>query len=261
LPGHPPKLSRAKLSGADLSEANLSHANLIGAKLSRANLSGADLYEADLSQADLSEANLSHANLSGALLSQADLSETNLSHANLSGAFISRANLSHANLSHANLSGTILSHAELFYTTIVDVDLSLASGLESVDHRGPSSIGIDTLVLSKGNIPPAFLRGCGLQDWLIEAAPLFQENLTTAEVNDILYRVFPLRSGQAFQFYSCFISYSHADKPFARRLYDTLQGRGIRCWLDQRQLLPGDPLYEHIDPGYSAVGQVPVVLL
>jgi len=51
------------------------------------------------------------------------------------------------------------------------------------------------------------------------------------------------------QFYSCFISYSHADKAFACRLHDTLQGRGIRCWLDERQLLPGDPLYEHIDRG------------
>jgi hypothetical protein len=49
------------------------------------------------------------------------------------------------------------------------------------------------------------------------------------------------------QFYSCFISYSHADKPFARALHDTLQGRGIRCWLDEKQFLPGDDLYEHID--------------
>jgi hypothetical protein len=33
------------------------------------------------------------------------------------------------------------------------------------------------------------------------------------------------------EFYSCFISYSHADREFARLLYDTLQGRGVRCWL------------------------------
>jgi hypothetical protein len=31
--------------------------------------------------------------------------------------------------------------------------------------------------------------------------------------------------------YSVFISYSHADKAFARRVHDTLQGRGIRCLL------------------------------
>ena len=50
-------------------------------------------------------------------------------------------------------------------------------------------------------------------------------------------------------FYSCFISYSHADKTFAGRLYDALQGRGIRCWLDEHQLLPGDDLHEGIDRG------------
>jgi hypothetical protein len=32
------------------------------------------------------------------------------------------------------------------------------------------------------------------------------------------------------EFYSCFISYSHDDKSFARRLHDQLQMRGIRCW-------------------------------
>src|SRR4051812_37529975 len=51
------------------------------------------------------------------------------------------------------------------------------------------------------------------------------------------------------QFYSCFISYSHTDKSFARRLHDQLQGRGIRCWLDEHQLLPGDDIYEQVDHG------------
>jgi len=50
-------------------------------------------------------------------------------------------------------------------------------------------------------------------------------------------------------FYSCFISYSHKDKAFARQLHDRLQGQGIRCWLDEHQLLPGDDLHEGIDWG------------
>jgi TIR domain len=32
-------------------------------------------------------------------------------------------------------------------------------------------------------------------------------------------------------------------------LHDQLQGRGIRCWLDEHQLLPGDDIYEQIDHG------------
>ncbi|MFL6229955.1 MAG: toll/interleukin-1 receptor domain-containing protein, partial [Pyrinomonadaceae bacterium] len=34
-----------------------------------------------------------------------------------------------------------------------------------------------------------------------------------------------------------------------RRLHDTLQGRGIRCWLDEHQILPGDVIYEAVDRG------------
>ena len=51
------------------------------------------------------------------------------------------------------------------------------------------------------------------------------------------------------EFYSCFISYSHEDKLFARRLHGALQGRGVRCWLDEKQMLPGDDIYEEVDRG------------
>jgi serine/threonine protein kinase len=50
-------------------------------------------------------------------------------------------------------------------------------------------------------------------------------------------------------FYSCFISYSHDDKAFTRLLHDRLQRRGIHCWLDEHQLLPGDDMHEGIDRG------------
>jgi hypothetical protein len=38
-------------------------------------------------------------------------------------------------------------------------------------------------------------------------------------------------------------------KSFARRLHDALQGRGIRCWLDERQILPGDKIHHAVDEG------------
>ncbi len=56
----------------------------------------------------------------------------------------------------------------------------------------------------------------------------------------------PYMYGEAFHFYSCFISYSHADQPLARRVHDTLQGRGIRCWLDEKQINPGDVIEDEI---------------
>jgi hypothetical protein len=44
-------------------------------------------------------------------------------------------------------------------------------------------------------------------------------------------------------------SHSHEAKAFARLLHDRLQAHGIRCWLDEHQLLPGDDLHEGIDRG------------
>ena len=197
--------------------------------LGNANLSGTNLCKADLRRVDLREANLREANLSGAILSRANLSEAdlfraNLGDANLSGAYLYKANLSGAYLGYVNLSGV-----QIGWTTFGDNDLSSVKGLETIGHLGPSTIGIDTIISSGGNIPEIFLRGAGVPDVFIT----YIKSLV----------------GKPIEFYSCFISYSHADKSFARRLYDTLQGRGIRCWLDEHQLLPGDDIYEQVDRG------------
>lgn len=101
-----------------------------------------------------------------------------------------------------------------------------ALGLADCTHRARSSLDYHTLMES-GAPPESFLRGCGLSNEFICYLPSFQK--------------------QPWETYSCFISYSHADKDFARRLHDTLQARGIRCWLDERQLLPGDQIHRAID--------------
>ena len=49
--------------------------------------------------------------------------------------------------------------------------------------------------------------------------------------------------------FDAFISYSHEDKVFARELHGHLQARGIRCWLDEKQLLPGDNIYGKVEEG------------
>jgi hypothetical protein len=51
------------------------------------------------------------------------------------------------------------------------------------------------------------------------------------------------------EYFSVFISYSHADSVFANRLYNALQARGIRAWLDVKQMLPGDDIYDEVQKG------------
>ena len=194
--------------------------------LSEADLSGADLRGADLSGADLSGANLSGADLSGADLSGADLRGADLRGADLSGADLSGADLSRADLRGADLSG-----AKCGCTTFGNVDLSDVKGLESIRHDGPSTVGIDTLFRSGGKIPEAFLRGCGVPETLI----VHQRAL--------------VGSLDPIQFYSCFISYSSADRDFAERLHADLQQKGVRCWFAPNELKIGDRFRPRIRRG------------
>lgn len=221
-------LSRANLRGAGLSRANLGNLDLRGADLTRAFLYFSDLYGADLSGAKLTGADLSGAHLDHANLSSADLHIATL-RADLSYADLSHALLTHANLYGANLYGADLSHAEVGYTNFADIDLSQALGLENIKHHASSIIGIDTIYKSGGNISEVFLRGCGVPENFIT----FHKSLFNSPN----------------EFYSCFISYSHEDKSFAIRLHDELQMKGIRCWLDDHQVLPDDDLYEQVDRG------------
>jgi uncharacterized protein YjbI with pentapeptide repeats len=218
------------LSGVDLKNADLSNTNMLGTDLSNADLSKANLRRADLSGADLSRANLSGANLSGANLSETDLSEANLSEANLSGANLNRVNLSEADLSHAHFGGTIFS----------DIDFRFTKGLDTVEHRGPSTIGTDTLVRSGGDISEVFLRGAGLPDTFID----YVHSLVNHPI----------------KYYTCFISYSDQDVTFSHRLYADLQHHGVRCWFAPEDMKTGDKIRQRIDQSIRIYDKLLIVL-
>ncbi len=94
-------------------------------------------------------------------------------------------------------------------------------------HRGPSTIGIDTIYKSHGKIPEVFLRGCGVPEEFI--------------------RYIGSMVGRPIEFYSCFISYSTKDQEFADRLYADLQNKGVRCWFAPHDIQGGRKLHEQID--------------
>jgi hypothetical protein len=109
----------------------------------------------------------------------------------------------------------------------VNVDLRDACGLEEIEHRGPSEISISTIYRSQGKIPFRFLRGAGVPDIFIE----------------YMYSLI----GAAFEFYSCFISYSTCDQEFAKRLHADLQDKGVRCWFAPHDAKAGQKLHEQVD--------------
>jgi len=54
-------------------------------------------------------------------------------------------------------------------------------------------------------------------------------------------------TGNPIDYYTCFISYSSHDEPFAKRLYADLQHEGVRCWFAPEDLKIGDKIRHRID--------------
>jgi len=223
------ELRGARLSGANFTRAELPMADFSGADLSRARLSLADLFQANLRRADIRRADLSEARLTGANLSLADLFQANLNGANLDNVNLSGANLGNASLTKSNLHETIFS----------DTDLSTTRGLETCTHFGPSTLDHRTLQKS-GTLPLKFLRGCGLPDSLIDYLPSLLN--------------------EPIQYHSCFISYSHKDEDFAKRLYASLQNAGIRVWYAPEDMQGGQKLHEQLEQAIQRHDRLLLVL-
>jgi hypothetical protein len=225
---------RLKLAGADIRKAplrgaNLANADLRGARLERTTLAGAILNDADLEgaalfDADLADAGLHGSNLWGAYLDGANMVGTSLRGANLTSSSLKRAQLIEVSVVDANLV-----HA-MFDRTPIASDLTGARFLEQAIHVGPSFITHNTLLRrTQRPWPLSFLRGCGLTDFEIEHTRSIATN--------------------PIEFYSCFISYSSKDDAFAVNLHDALQAKGIRCWLDKHEALPGDNVTKKVGEG------------
>lgn len=234
-----PDLRGLQCEGEDLSGFDLSRCNLHGANFTRAQLDGADLRHCDLVQARFGSARLHGTRFHGANLRKCvlyradmtatDLTQCNLHRATLDGARLSGTDLQFATFTHCSFAGTDFDGAIMGGTSITGGDLGKAVNLEGVVHTRKSSIGVDTLELSRGDLPAAFLRGCGVAERFMKVS---------ADRSDPGYC-------------SAFISYSHEDKDFAERLFATLQAHGVRCWLDDHALAFGADIREEIDSGIA----------
>jgi hypothetical protein len=157
----------------------------------------------------------------------ATLYQARLSVACLISADFTFADLGEVNLDGANLDKANLDHARIHDVVFCDVDLSTVQGLDTVWHRGPSVIGIDTLYRSHGQIPEVFLRGCGVPDQFITyVRPLVE---------------------RPFDYHSCFISSSNKDTALAERLYADLQASGVRCWFAPEDMKICDKFLSRFD--------------
>lgn len=277
-----PYLHEADLRGLDLRKADLSCLRLQLVNLNKADLIGANLYRTDFYLANLMEARLDGANcveagfdlaymhfarcvgtdFTGASFSSTRLVDVNFREAKLRGAYLENADLGGANFNFSKLNGADLSYAKLFNTNfdgahltdadfsnahmgggvLTSNDLSSVKGLDTVRHYQSSSIGIDTLYLSQGKIPEAFLAGCGVPDSFIAQARALVE------------------ADDALLFYSCFISYSSKDEEFTKRLHSRMRDERLRVWFAPEEMKSGQKLHEQIERAIQVHDRLLIVL-
>jgi len=227
-------LTYAHLDQANLSKCDITGANLDGASLHGTSLKNADLRKARLAKSSLYDVDLSDAKLNGAYLDRATLREANLSGANLAEAVLTRANLIEVRLDSANLSKSLVGG-----TTFCNVDLRRAIGLDTVEHLLPSTVGIDTIIRSKGKIAESFLRGAGVPDHIIKALPLLAVES---------------------EYYSCFFCSSSKDEGFAQQLYGDLQDHGVLCYFAKEHMRTGDEIRPTIDHQIRQLDKMLIIL-
>jgi hypothetical protein len=135
-----------------------------------------------------------------------------------------------------------LSLAVMFDTVFRRVDLSEVRGLEEVIHHGPSTIGVDTLLRSRGRVPSVFLEGVGLPPDSI------------GQLID-----WARRYGRKRNFDSVFLSYGKPDEDFARRLQDALLRSGVQTFFFPRSARPGEHLHRVMRMGINQYDRVVLV--
>lgn len=230
-------LDKPDFRGADLSLFDFRGFGLADADFRSAIIRGARFEGAQLTAATFAGADASRANFKGAHLGNADFSTCDLSRASFYG-----ASLLGANFTGANLFTTAFRDARCRGTVFADVDLETTIGLAEINHVGPSSVSIDTLYRSSGNIPRLFLLGAGLPETLVDYIPSLVE------------------ASAGIHFHSCFISYSHVDEPFARRLWVRMRGEGIRVWFAPEEMRGGSKLFDQIERAIHMHDKLVIVL-
>lgn len=237
-----PDLSRINLTEVSLRTANLRGVNLTQSNLNKANLIGVNFSCADLSGATLIHADLQIAHLDGAKLVGTEMVGANLRFADLRDADLRRSVIGFVNFERTKLEGALFSEAIAGFTTFKGTDLGVAIGLESVFHQFPSSIDIETLHVSGGKIPEAFLRGSGVPESFVVQIPA------------LVAAMLPI------QLYSCFISYSSQDQEFTERLHADLQAQGVRVWFAPHDMKIGARIRSAIDESIRVYDKLLLIL-
>lgn len=214
-----------------IEDAELKSINLAGVNLSGIGLSSVKFYDAELNDANFDESSLVGVNFK----------YSNLDYVRVTNAYLYECNINICPLYKAEFAYATIFNSYFRNTRLIEVNFSSAmigacvfsnvvmykNHLNDIAYRDPSTIGLDTLLLSKGQIPVSFLKGCGVPEAFISIIPEITE--------------------QAAGYFKCFLSHSTSDDDFCNPLKDDLEKKGVLVWKFSKDARMGRGVWEEIE--------------
>jgi hypothetical protein len=237
---HKPPVSHPKVEGLyDFRSANLRKAKLQEAKLNNCNLDEAQMYQAILTKATLSKSQLIEADLC-----YSDLSNTRIDNSNLINTRLKEANLSRSSFINSNLTGADLRNANFFEVNISGANLSLAN-LSNAKH-------LETLIGKPSSVDGAIID---FDTWKSIKETSLGLMLEKAG-REMIY--FPSETPSKSRL---FISYSSKDSETVNKLAEYVQEVGFDIWLDQKDIVIGQPILDRIRDGVTKESDYVLIIL
>lgn len=238
---HKPSTSHPKVDGLyDFRSANLRKAKLPEAKLIGCNFDEAQMYQAILTNAILSNSQLMETDLC-----YADLSDAKIDNSNLINSRLKKANLSRSSFVNSNLTGVDLRNASLFEANISGANLSL-SNLSHVTH-------LETVVGKPISVDGAIIDS---KTW--ESIKETRLGLLLEKAGGHIVSDYPSETPSKSRL---FISYSSKDSETVNKLAESIQKYGFEIWLDQKDIVIGQPILDRIRDGVTKESDYVLIIL
>ena len=196
-----------------------------------------------LSDVDLSDKAIIARDLSGVILTNSFLCRTNLRRTTLDGTNLTNTSLCGANLyrvsfNRAKVNSTDLTGAKSKCTIYTCIDLCGFKGIDKMEHQAPSSVGVDTLKLTRSSLQKRYGSSSHKQIEIRDQIGIFLRQCGIEE--DFLKVFWYTRQKYVAKYHTVFMSYSFRDRVFADKLYYSLQKSNVRCWYAPVDLKVGD---------------------
>lgn len=249
-----PVLSESNLENiyiinSDLRNCAMSMANLKGAKfinciMDGSLFAGSDLQNCEFNRCSLIKSNFESANLTNSrfeycilenvscyntIFDKSVLVENKIMDTEIISSSLKECFLFSGLFYNVNFRNTNFHLCKFSSITLSKCNLTNVNGLRDIIHQVPSQIDLNTFLEYDDLVPCSVLNGFGIPDDLID---------------------FVMKRRKK-EYYSVFISYNHQDKDFAEFLYNELRKKDIAVWLDSKEMLPGNDIYEQINRGIS----------